>query len=700
LRDDSDGSPNRLIEEKSPYLLQHAYNPVEWFPWNEEAFEKARNEDKPIFLSIGYSTCHWCHVMAHESFEDKEVADLMNESFVNIKVDREERPDIDMTYMQVAQMMTGRGGWPLTIIMTADKKPFYADTYIPKTTRYNKPGMLELIPRIIHLWNTDRGNIDDVTKRVMEALKSKDNQEKTELDAAVLETAFNVFENRFDKIQGGFGSAPKFPSPHNLLYLMRYWKRTGNDQALFMVEKTLQKMRMGGVYDQVGYGFHRYSTDANWLLPHFEKMLYDQAMLLMAYTEAYQITKNNEYKEVVDEIITYVKRDLFSPEGGFYSAEDADSEGEEGKFYVWSMDEIKQHLDETDAQLFAKYFNILSEGNFLEESTGHRTGQNIPYINDSLDGFSEKEKIGKKKLVKLLEISRKKLLEIRSLRIRPHLDDKILVDWNGLMIVALAKAARVFNDKGYLSLAQDALDFINRNMHDEKGILLHRYRDGEATIPAFLDDYAFLTWALMELYQTTFRVDYLQQALQYTDTLLTEFWDPMNNGFYFSGRSNEKILTRQMDAYDGAIPSGNSVAMYNLIRLGRMLGINEYEEKASKISERFSNSIMNAPSAFSMMLVAHDYAIGPTHEIVIAGNEEDADTKAMIGMISQEFLPNATVLLRGTSNQKAVLSKLAPYTKFHEPIKKKATAFVCVQKNCKLPTTEINQIRDLLKTSV
>ncbi|MFW9920005.1 MAG: thioredoxin domain-containing protein [Candidatus Thorarchaeota archaeon] len=685
-----------MSEEKSPYLLQHAHNPVDWYPWTEEAFEKARAEDKPIFLSVGYSTCHWCHVMAHESFEDEEVAQLMNNAFVNIKVDREERPDIDMIYMQVAQMMTGRGGWPLTIIMTPDKKPFYADTYIPKTARYNKPGLLELIPRIKTLWKTDRSNINDVTKRVLDTLKEKTVADKHDLSDSTLDLAFKGFEERFDELRGGFGSAPKFPSPHNLLFLMRYWKRTGNKKALQIVEKTLYEMRKGGIYDQVGFGFHRYSTDANWLLPHFEKMLYDQAMHLMAYTEAYQITKKDEYRIVAEEIVTYLRRDLLSSEGGFFSAEDADSEGEEGKFYVWTLDEIKNHLDEREATVFIEMYNIMEEGNFFDEATGHRTGQNIPYITETLHEYAKGMKIDETELQKIIESARQKLIAVRSTRIRPHLDDKVLTDWNALIIVALAKAARVFDNVEYLNLAENALTFINSTLHDAQGILLHRYRDGEATISAFLDDYAFLIWALIELYQTTFKVQYIQQAMQYLDVLISEFWDPMQGGLYFTGIHSEKILSRQIEGYDGAIPSGNSVAMYNLIRMGRMLGAIEYEDKAMKIAEHFSSILSTAGTGFSMMLIALEFSLGPTHEIVIAGDAEASETIDMISLLSKEFLPRATVLLRGTENQRAMLSKLAPYTKYHESIKKKPTAFVCIEKNCKLPTTEIGQVRELL----
>ncbi len=669
---------------------------MDWYPWGEEAFEKAKAEDKPIFLSIGYSTCHWCHVMAHESFEDDEVAQVMNEAFINIKVDREERPDIDKTYMQVAHMMTGRGGWPLTIIMTPEKKPFYADTYIPKTSRYGKPGLLEMIPRISHLWENDQSNISQVTDRVLDALKTSVSVDGSGLDISILDEAFSAFEKRFDDKRGGFGSAPKFPSPHNLMFLLRHWKRTGAERSLHMVRRTLDMMRKGGIYDQVGFGFHRYSTDAYWMLPHFEKMLYDQAMHIMVYTEAYQVSKEPMYRDIVYEIITYLRRELLSPEGGFYSAEDADSEGEEGKFYVWTQDELREILDKNEADAFIETFNIQEGGNYLEEATGLRSGNNIPYLERTLSDIAEALNINEDSLRKRIESAREKLLNARGKRVRPHLDDKILTDWNALMVVALAKAARVFDDREILGLASAALEFIRTTMHDETGMLLHSYRNLKASVPAFLDDYAFMSWALFEMYQATFEVQYLQQALHYSEVMISEFWDTTEGGFYFSGIHSEKILTRQIDAYDGAIPSGNSVAMYNLIRMGRMLGRVDLEERAMKVTERFSTMIRRAPTGFSMMLVGLDFAIEPTSEVIIAGLPDETSTTKMLRYLSTEFFPNTTVMLRGTDEQRSVLSRLAPYTRFHEPIRNSATAYVCIEKNCKLPTTEIKQMIDIL----
>jgi len=695
--DSENQKPNRLLNEKSPYLLQHAYNPVDWYAWNDEAFERAKKENKPIFLSIGYSTCHWCHVMAHESFEDEEVAQLMNDTFVNIKVDREERPDIDKTYMQVAQMMTGRGGWPLTIIMTPDKKPFYAGTYIPKRMRYNSPGMIELIPRIDELWKTDQENISDVTSRVLEALSStKGSSERRELGIDDIENAFASYSQRFDDQKGGFGKAPKFPSPHNILLSLRYWKRTGDEWALHMVEKTLTEMRIGGIFDQVGFGFHRYSTDEKWLLPHFEKMLYDQAMLIMAYSETYLTTKKKEYADVVGETIEYLKRDLLSEEGGFYSAEDADSEGEEGKFYFWSLDEVNSLLTPKQAELFIKVYNIKADGNFRDEASGEKTINNIPHAMQPLSKIAEILNIDVDELESSLDSSRSILLRKRAERTRPHLDDKILADWNGLIIAALAKASRALQNPEYLELAENAIAFILAKMRDKDGNLLHRYREGEAAILGFLDDYAFLTWGLIELYHATFKTQYLETAMEFTETLLGKFWDRNNDGFFFTSEESEELLQRQMDAYDGAIPSGNSIAMYNLIRLGRMIGKPEYEEKSARIGARFSEIISRSMGGFSMLLSALDYAIGPTHEVVIAGDPEKEDTKRMIAVLDEYYLPNVTTLLRGTEEQKIRLSEIAAYTKYHESIKGKATAYVCVEQNCRLPTTVVQKILELL----
>ncbi|HLG28805.1 MAG TPA: thioredoxin domain-containing protein, partial [Candidatus Brocadiales bacterium] len=574
--------PNRLINEKSPYLLQHADNPVDWYPWGDEAFEKARKENKPILLSIGYSTCHWCHVMEHESFEDPEVARLMNETFVSIKVDREERPDIDNIYMTVCQMISrGNCGWPLNIIMTPDNKPFFAATYIPKEARFGRAGMLELIPRLKELWTTQRDEVmksaNQITSALQQGLGSSGQLKGEELDESSLEKAYDQLAGTFDSSNGGIGTAPKFPTPHNYLFLLRYWKRSGNENALAMVEKTLQSMRLGGIYDHVGFGFHRYSTDPNWFVPHFEKMLYDQAMLAMAYIEAYQATGKKDYEQTAREIFTYVLRDMTDPGGGFYSAEDADSEGEEGKFYLWSEREIKQVLGKDDAEFFIKVFNIDEEGNFGEEATGRKTGDNILHLKKPVAEIALSLNISQEELNKKIQVAREKLFKVREKRVHPHKDDKVLTDWNGLMIAALAKGSQAFNEPEYSVAAGRAVDFILKNLRDKSGELLHRYRDGESGIRANVTDYAFLVWGLTELYEATFDVNYLKTALELNRELIENFWDEDNGGFYFTSSDVEELIVRQKEINDGAIPSGNSVAMLNLIRLGRITANSDLE---------------------------------------------------------------------------------------------------------------------------
>ncbi|MHA1963421.1 MAG: thioredoxin domain-containing protein [Candidatus Thorarchaeota archaeon] len=681
---------NRLAEEKSPYLLQHAENPVDWYPWGEEAFELAAKEDKPVFLSIGYSTCHWCHVMAHESFEDEEVARLMNDAFVNIKVDREERPDIDGVYMEVAQMITGRGGWPLTIIMTPDKKPFYAGTYIPKESRYNMLGMKELVPRIKELWETDQANIDEVIGKIEQALsETRSVGSKNDLSLEAVDLAFSQLSQRFDKEKGGFGTAPKFPSPHNLMLILRYWNRTGDGEALHIVEKTLQEMRKGGLFDHLGYGFHRYSTDAEWLLPHFEKMLYDQAGLMMAYTEAYQITRKQKYADVVREIFEYVTRDMTSPEGAFRSAEDADSEGEEGKFYTWSQREIEEVLNKEEAKVFKQIFNIRDNGNFKDEATREETGLNIPHLTESIETIEDSLKTP-------FEEARSKLFHHRENRVRPSKDDKILTDWNGFMIAALMKAGVVLNDSKFIEVAEKALTFILNTMLDQKQGLFHRYKDGEVVIGAFLDDYAYLVWALLESYEATFKPEYLEHAKNLTFDLIENFWDEKDGGFFFTGTHSEELLVRKKDAYDGAMPSGNSVASLNLVRLARLLGNTLLEEKAAETVRAFSGIIPRAPSGFSLMLSALEFAQGEAYEIIIAGDPAQSDTQKMLETIREQFIPNKVILLKGTRHQSDEVSRLAPFAKFHDTVGGKATAHVCIDYNCKLPTTDTNQLLKLL----
>ena len=550
---------NRLVFESSPYLLQHAANPVNWYPWAEEAFQAAKQLDKPVFLSIGYSTCHWCHVMEEESFEDPEIAALMNEAFICVKVDREERPDLDNVYMEITQMINNRGGWPMTVILTPEKDAFYAATYIPKDTRYNRTGMRELIPQISNMWNNSRdeviGDASEITKRLQNRNKSVSSF--GEIKQNILDIAYNQFNNAFDETWGGFDKAPKFPKAHDYMFLIKYFKRTGNKYALKIVEKSLIEMHNGGMYDQVGFGFHRYSTDAKWLVPHFEKMLYDQAILTMAYLEAFEATGNTEYSIIAKEILEYVMRDMTSPEGGFYSAEDADSEGEEGIFYVWSTSEIESILGENDSNIYNQIFNINPIGNFNEGKI-HKT--NIPHIKKSLKEYSQIKSTNIIELKNNLDDMRKKLFNVRENRVHPYKDDKILTDWNGLMIAAFARAGVVLNDEIYTIVAVKAMHFILESLTDNKGRLLKRYRNGISGKQAVLDDYAFIIWALIELYHLTFDVEYLIQASKFADYQYNHFWDWDDNGFFFTSDNSEKLIVRTKEVYDGAVPSGNSVS--------------------------------------------------------------------------------------------------------------------------------------------
>ncbi len=655
---------------------------MEWYPWGEEAFEKAKSEDKPIFLSIGYSTCHWCHVMAHESFENPSVAELLNDAFISIKVDREERPDIDKIYMTVCQLMTGSGGWPLTIIMTPDKKPFFAGTYFPKESRFGRIGLVDLVKRVKSLWINERKQLLESTEKILYALQNTNTESPgRSLAENVLKTTYSQLSGRFDKKNGGFGNAPKFPTPHNLLFLLRFWKRTGDKGALDMVEKTLSSMRMGGIYDHIGYGFHRYSTDPNWLVPHFEKMLYDQALLTLAYLEAYQATDKIKYATTAKEVLSYVLRDMTSPEGGFYSAEDADSEGEEGKFYVWSKEEIEEIVGEEEAKTFLKIYNVDRDGNFLEEATKRKTGNNILHLNSE---FNETEDFD-------FDLFRTQLFEVREKRIRPHKDDKILTDWNGLMIAAFAKAGYILNEPDYIHIAKKAVDFIFNHMMNSNGRLLHRYGKGGADILAFVDDYAFLIWGLLNLYETSFETKYLEKAIKLTEEQLKLFWDSSIGAFFFTAEDSESLITRQKEIYDGAIPSGNSVSMLNLLRLAQLTGNDEFEKRADSLGKVFAENIRASPVAHTLMMVAVDYAVGPTYSLVIAGDSGKEDTISMLNEVRKRFLPNKALIFRPTEKLNPEIDKFSNFIQFFDKYEEKATAFVCINKTCKAPTNDIKE---------
>ena len=688
---------NRLISEKSPYLLQHAHNPVDWYPWGDEAFEKARIENKPVFLSIGYSTCHWCHVMERESFEDPEVARLMNKAFVSIKVDREERPEIDNLYMAICQIISGNCGWPLNIIMTHDKKPFFAGTYFPKESRSGRIGLLELIPQIEELWLTRPEDVSNQADEITTALKEISRFPKGEkIGEDMLKAAYEQLAQSYDQEYGGFGNASKFPLPHHLFFLLRYWRRTGDNKALRMTEKTLQSMRRGGIYDHIGFGFHRYSTDSRWLVPHFEKMLCDQALLAIAYTEAYQATQQEEYKKTAQEIFTYVMREMRSPEGGFYSAEDAESEDEEGKFYVWTIQEIRQALGK-EADLAIKIFNIEETGNFVEEASGTRTGKNILHLRKTMIDLAHDLRIPEPELIRNIESIRERLSAMREKRVHPHKDDKILTDWNGLMIAALAKGAQAFGEPTYAEAGKNAVNFILTRMRSEDGRLLHRYRDGQSSLPANLDDYAFLIWGLIELYEATFDAQYLKTALDLDSRLLEHFWDNEGYGFYFTSDDTETLLFRKKEIYDGAIPSGNAVQLLNLLRLGRMTANPELEKKAELTSSAFSASAGQPLASFTQLMVGVDFLLGPSYEVVIAGNSQAKDTRDMLKALKSRFLPNKIVLMNPAEQESPDILKLAEFLKDQPSIDGKATAYICTNYTCKQPTTEPNKMIELLQ---
>jgi len=670
---------NLLVNEKSPYLIQHARNPVNWYPWSDEAFQRATSDKKPVFLSIGYSTCHWCHVMEKESFEDIDVASLMNDTFICVKVDREERPDIDSIYMKASQMMSGATGWPLTIIMTPDKKPFFSATYIPKSSRFGRIGLMELIPRIKKQWQDNLSQIIAYSDQVTHMLaKHRHFNEGDTLQGNILEKTISNLSKTYDTQFGGFGAAPKFPSSHMLSFLLQSYYYRKEPQLLSMVEVTLQKMRLGGMYDQIGFGFHRYSTDKKWLIPHFEKMLYDQAMLSYTYLEAFQITGNPFYSEVSEEIFTYVLRDLTSPEGAFYSAEDADSEGEEGKYYVWSTDHLKDVLTEQEFNILSKIYPVDIHSNFIDEASGKSTGSNILYLKTIL---SESQK-------KLIAPINEKLFNARQQRQPPLKDTKILTDWNALMIASFAKGASVLHSKTYQDVAIQAMDFICSKLQTDKYQLMHRYKDGDIAINGKLDDYSFMIYALIELYDNTFDTKYLETALGLTEYAFNHFWDNDHHAFFFTSSLDEKLIVRPKEAYDGAIPSGNAIFARNLLKLSKITGNMVFEKKAEDIIMAFADMMNRASQAFTQLIMAYQFAQNESSEIVICGKRDDSHTQKMLQKLQSTYGPDKTVLFKDELCA-PTLSKLAPYTKEQKMIDGKASVYVCKNHSCEKPLRDL-----------
>ncbi|MDT8300317.1 MAG: thioredoxin domain-containing protein [Sedimentisphaerales bacterium] len=680
---------NRLINETSPYLLQHAHNPVDWYPWGKEAFERAKKEDKPVFLSIGYSTCHWCHVMERESFENEQIAEIMNKHFICIKVDREHRPDVDGIYMNAVQMMTGSGGWPLSVFLTPDGKPFYGGTYFPPKDIYGRPGFERVLLSIADAWKKKRQEVADSSDKISEVLASLTGPtEKETLSADMLQSGADYFKATFDAVNGGFGPAPKFPQPTNLSMLLSYWHRTNDTQALQMVEKTLDVMAKGGIYDHIGGGIHRYATDGRWLVPHFEKMLYDQALVSKVYLQAYQATGNKKYATTAREIFDYVLRDMTDPDGGFYSAEDADSEGKEGMFYVWDLKQIKSILDKDEAEIFAAYYGITEKGNFEEDKT-------ILNITTSMAQLEEKFQKDQTAIMNILANSRSEVFNARAKRIRPHRDDKIITAWNGLMISSMSYGGAVLKEEKYIKAAEQAANFTLNAMHN-KGRLMRYYRQGKAVELAFLDDYAFTILGFLDLYGASFETKWLINAKMLAEEMIKLFADNEQGGFFLTGKDSEKLIARIKPSTDGVIPSGNSAAAVALLKLGKLTMNQYFTEQGSKVLESFSQQLKQSSGYSSEMLSALNFLLGPTQEIVIAGNPDATDTQQMLELIHGKFLPNAVILLHQQKNGDSSIDKTIPFIKNLTAIEGKATAYVCENYACNRPVNNIDDLDKML----
>ena len=709
------GAKNQLAREKSPYLLQHADNPVEWFPWGEEAFAKARRENKPIFLSIGYSTCHWCHVMAHESFESAEVAQIMNREFVNIKVDREERPDVDRVYMTFVQATTGGGGWPMSVWLTPDLKPFVGGTYFPPEDRYGQPGFSKVLERIAAAWKQDHVKITEQGTRIIEALsEAQAGGEATpaELGEATIEAAYQQIARSYDAHEGGFGGAPKFPRPVTLNFLFRVYARKRGDamgkHALEMNLFTLRKMAAGGMHDHLGGGFHRYSVDAFWHVPHFEKMLYDQAQLTVAYLEAFQITREPLFEEVARGILDYVRRDMTAKEGGFFSAEDADSiipESEfsgghksEGAFYIWGKEEIDAALGPA-AEIFNYHYGVQTNGNVPPAADPHAEfrGKNIfielQTVAETAKHFKKEEAEGRETLAQ----ARARLLAVRAKRPRPHLDDKIITAWNGLMISAFARGAQVLGDADYLEAATRAATFLREQLYDaSRKILLRNYREGPSEVEGFADDYAFVIQGLLDLYEASFEVRWLQFAIELQEMQDRLFFDEERGG-YFSGTGNDpSILLRMKEDNDSAEPAASSVAALNLLRLAQIREEKHWRERAEKTIRAFSPQLNHFPSAMPQLLVALDFNLSKPRQIVVAGERDQAETRTLLSEVHRHFLPNKILLLaHGGEGQKFLEGKLEALQAM-KPVEGKPAAYVCENFACQAPVTEPDSLRKLL----
>ena len=678
---------NRLIHETSPYLLQHSHNPVDWYSWGEEALSRAKKEDKPILLSIGYSSCHWCHVMEKESFENEAIASLMNERFINIKVDREERPDLDEVYMNAVQVMTGSGGWPMTVFLTPDLLPFHAGTYFPPEDRRGIPGFPKILVVVSDYYRSHRDEVEKMEIQIKKALHQVVEMIPSQetLSNKVLSKAFDALESQFDPIYGGFGNAPKFPSSMALSFLLRHWKSTGSKKALEMVEKTLEKMAHGGIFDHLGGGFHRYSVDERWLIPHFEKMLYDNALLSRTYFEAYQATKKDPYLRVGEETLIYVLREMKRPEGGFYSTQDADSEGEEGKFYVWTRDQIKNALGKEIGTPFCAYYGVATEGNF-------EGGASVLNIASTLEKVSRLYGIPVPELEKVLEEGRRKLHAVREKRVRPGRDEKILTSWNGLMISSFVDGFKMTGNEQYLNGAREAAHFILLGMR-ENGYLMRVYNKGKRQVKGYSEDYAIFIQALIDLYEATFELGWLKEAVELNERMIHQFSDEKNGGFFFTGKENEFLIARSKNPYDNVIPSANSIAVFNLIRLGYLTGEESLKQRAEQILQLFYNFLDQHPSGFTQMLSGLSFFLNP-EEIGIIGSKNDLKTKSMVKEIYLTYLPNKILSLRDP--QEPMEGNWFPFL-MEKGIQEVPTTFACKGFTCLPPVRNKEELKRILE---
>jgi len=680
---------NNLINETSPYLLQHAHNPVDWHPWGDAALSKARAENKPILLSIGYSACHWCHVMEHESFENEDIARLMNENFVNIKVDREERPDLDQIYMNAVQMMTGQGGWPMTMFLTPEGVPFYGGTYFPPADRYNMPGFPRILASVAEAFRSQPDQVASTATAMLGELRRVGLAEQSRelLTNDILDSAFRRISANYDSTNGGFGGAPKFPPAMNLEFFLHSHHRTGSNEALEMVEHSARKMSEGGMYDQLGGGFHRYSVDAKWLVPHFEKMLYDNALLSRMYLHLYQVTQNPASRRIAEETLDYVVREMTDTGGGFYSSQDADSEGEEGKFFVWSLREILEVLGDGDGDLFCQYFNVSEGGNF--------EGQNILHISSSIEDAAARNKVSVDELQAIVDRGREKLFAVREQRIKPGRDEKVLTAWNGLMLASFAEASAILERADYRKIAEANARFLLFHLQKD-GLLLRTHKDGEAKLNAYLEDYACLIEGLICLYEATGELSWIESAVTLADKMIEQFWDESEGGFFFTGKSHEKLIIRSKEFMDNATPSGNSIAALSLLRLSLLIANDDYRRRATAVLRLMADQIRRYPSAFGFALSALDFYLDSPLEVVLVG-APDPRFDELLRTVWRTYLPNRVIATCRKDHEQA--AAIVPLFTGRDTLANEPTAFVCRANTCQRPVNTPDDLVAQLTTA-